>query len=195
MGKPAQTGGRGELKSEAVVATSYLNRQNNTITDTTFDKGVSSTETRLVSISCQEDIYYGDQYDLNGTYRNLAGLASFIAGVLALAAAAASTVAASVLTYFSIGTAAATFYIPTHYVSAILTYMSWTPSDYDAPECSTNFSGDKFVVTETGGSSSTYYEGDYWDLSSFTNHNSSFATKVYSELYGYDAVTILGWYN
>lgn len=149
--------------------------------------------TRSLNIYYDYNYYTGSRYNVNGVYQNIAGLASFLASILVLPASIASSVAAKILTSLGISTGAASLIIPDHYVRCNETEITWLSQIADITDMYATFTGSKFVVTEEGYSSKTYQTGNYWPLSSYTNHDSNFAVKLYWEVLGQDTLEIVSW--
>lgn len=149
--------------------------------------------TRSLNIYYDYQYHPGSRYNVNGVYQNIASFASVLASILALPSSIASSVAAKILTSLSISTGAVSLIIPNHYVRCNETEITWLSQIADITDMYATFTGHKFVVTEEGYPSKTYYTGNYWPLSSYTNHNSNFAVKLYWTVLGQDTLEIVSW--
>lgn len=149
--------------------------------------------TRSLNVYYDYNFYYGSRYNVNGVYQNIAGFASFLAGALTLPAAIAASVAADILASLGIATGLTALIIPDHYVRCNETEITWLSQIADIPDMYATFTGSQFVITEEGYSSEIYHSGNYWPLSSYANHDSDFAVKLYWEVLGQDILEIVSW--
>lgn len=132
------------------------------------------------------------KYDINGTYRDLAGLASFVAGVLALPAAPALAVSKTVLTYFGIALTAVQFAIPQCNLDSNYEQIEYTLTDIAYSSHKNSFWGTKWVVTESGNKfNNTYTDGEYYPTASWGNQN--FGMTIYNYLFTYSNWNIYAW--
>lgn len=132
------------------------------------------------------------KYDINGTYRDLASLASFVASVLSLPSAPAMGIAKSVLTYLGIGLGALTFVIPQMNLQSAYEEIEYKLTDIDVSSHKNSFYGTRYVITETGGHlNDVYTEGTYFPTSSWGDQN--FGTTIYNHLFTYSFWNISSW--
>lgn len=149
--------------------------------------------TRSLNVYYDRNYYTGSRYNVNGVYQNIAGFASFIAAILTLPASIAASAAASILGNLSIATGGISLLIPDCYVRCDETEITWMGQMTDFTDVYATFTGSRFVLTQEGYDSDVYYSGDYWGLSSFYNHDTDFAIKVYFAVLGQDILEVVGW--
>ena len=132
------------------------------------------------------------KYDINGTYRDLAGLASFIASVLALPAAPALGVAKSVFSAFSFALGAVSVTIPSCPLDATYEQNEYLLTDIDLPSHTNNFYGTKYTITEAGKHiNDVYTDGTYYPTTSWNDQN--FGMTIYNYLFNYSNWRIYAW--
>ena len=69
--------------------------------------------------------------------------------------------------------------------------MTWKGVYANASDVYGTFTGTQYVVV--GDTNKTYKQGDYWPQSSYSNRNTSFATHLYTAVFGQDIVEIVSW--
>lgn len=132
------------------------------------------------------------KYDINGTYRDIAGLASFVASVLALPAAPAMGVAKSIFAAFGFASGAASVLIPSCNLSSNYEEIEYTLTDMSFSSHKNSFYGTKYTITEAGKHiNDVYIEGDYYPTTSWNNHN--FGTAIYTYMFNYSNWRIYAW--
>lgn len=132
------------------------------------------------------------KYDLNGTYRDLAGLASFIAGLFALPAAPALAIAKAVLAELSISLAALTFIIPPYTVDSDYEQIEYFFTDINFSGHTNSIYGTKYVITQGGSQQGkVYYDGNYYAYSPW--RDTAFGLTVYAYMFSYGSYSILSW--
>ncbi|MCD2493133.1 hypothetical protein LQE92_10940 [Lacrimispora sp. NSJ-141] len=134
-----------------------------------------------------------DKYDINGRYRNLAALASFISSVIALPASPATTVAKNVFSYLGVGFTVTQVLIPTYYVSANSVKVTHKAINTANSGHVNTLNGTQYTVTQTGYSNKTYTEGNYYSTSSFANRSTVYANAMYHLLFSYPSYSIKSW--
>lgn len=132
------------------------------------------------------------KYDINGTYRDIAGLASFLASILALPAAPAMGVAKSVFAAFGFASGATSVLIPSCNLSSNYEEIEYTLTDMNFSAHKNSFYGTKYTITESGKHiNDVYIEGDYYPTTSWNNHN--FGTTIYTYMFNYSNWRIYAW--
>lgn len=216
------------IKNEKIVAESYANRAQGTITS--LDSRVSSdvhvlnaqsnrsitsipsgytyrgkitynfyggmsyvVGTRSLNVYYDHNFYENSRYNVNGVYQGIASLASYITMILSLPATVAASAAAGILSVLGIATGTLSIVIPDHYVRCYETEITWLAQISDVPDIYNTVTGSMFVFTQEGYESKTYYSGDYWPLSSYSNHDQNFAVKLYWTVLGQDILEIVSW--
>lgn len=133
------------------------------------------------------------KYDITGTYRDLAGLASFIAGVLALPSAPALVVSKKVLGWFSL-TAGASFFVPPCELDSNYEQIEYNLTDRANSGHKNSFYGTKYTVTQEGKHyNEVFKEGTYYPTSSWGD--STFGITIYQHMFAYDSWSIYRWYS
>lgn len=100
------------------------------------------------------------KYDINGTYRDLAGLASVVAGALSLPAAPALAISKTALAYFGFAMTAVQFTIPQCNLNSQYEQIEYTLTDINHSSHKNSFWGTKQVITESGNKFiNTYTDG------------------------------------
>ena len=106
------------------------------------------------------------KYDINGTYRDLAGLASVVAGALSLPAAPALAISKTALAYFGFAMTAVQFTIPQCNLNSQYEQIEYTLTDINHSSHKNSFWGTKYVITESGNKfNNTYTDGEYYPIS------------------------------
>lgn len=134
-----------------------------------------------------------DKYNINGTYQNLAKLASLISGVFLLPASPASAVAKNVFSYLGFAATATNVIIPTYYVSAVSATVTHRAVNTGNSSHSNTLTGTQYTVTQTGYSNKTYTSGNYYSTSSFANRDKVYANAMYHLLFSYPSYSIKSW--
>jgi len=132
------------------------------------------------------------KYDLNGSYRDLAGLAALIAGTLSLPAAPALAIGKNVLTYLGFGLSVTSFIIPHYDVDSDYEQIEYFLTDKNFSGHTNSFYGTKYKITQAGrGSGDIYYEGNYFAYSPWKN--TTFGMTVYTHMFAYSNYSISSW--
>ena len=132
------------------------------------------------------------KYDINGTYRDLAGLASVVAGALSLPAAPALAISKTALAYFGFAMTAVQFTIPQCNLNSQYEQIEYTLTDINHSSHKNSFWGTKYVITESGNKfNNTYTDGEYYPTTSWGNQN--FGMTIYNYLFTYSNWNIYAW--
>lgn len=132
------------------------------------------------------------KYDINGTYRDLAGLASVVAGALSLPAAPALAISKTALAYFGFAMTAVQFTIPQCNLNSQYEQIEYTLTDINHFSHKNSFWGTKYVITESGNKfNNTYTDGEYYPTTSWGNQN--FGMTIYNYLFTYSNWNIYAW--
>ena len=132
------------------------------------------------------------KYDINGTYRDLAALGSFIASIFALDAAPAILIAKKVLGSLGFSLTAISFFIPKYPLQSSYEENEFKLTDIDFSAHKNSFYGTKYIISESGHHlNEVYTEGDYYPISSWNNQN--FGTTIYNYLFNYSFWKIYAW--
>lgn len=132
------------------------------------------------------------KYDLNGTYRDLAGFAAFIAGIFTLPAAPALGIAKTVLVYFGISLSALYYLIPSYTVDSNYEQIEYLFTDINFSGHTNSFYGTKYVITQKGSNQNeVYYDGNYFAFSPW--RNTTFGMTIYTYMFSYGNYSILSW--
>ncbi|MCT4542178.1 MAG: hypothetical protein N4A63_01405 [Vallitalea sp.] len=132
------------------------------------------------------------KYDINGKYRDLAGLAGFIAGTLSLSSAPALAVAKSVLSWLGYALGATAIFIPECNLQSDYDEIEYFVENIDSPNNTNSFYGTKHIITEEGNHiNEVYKSGDYFAYSPW--EDIIFGRTVYSRLFGYLYYNIKSW--
>lgn len=132
------------------------------------------------------------KYDINGTYRNLASLVSYVSMILALPSAPALVVSKAVLGYFSIATSTASFIIPACDLQSDYTEIEYTLTNMSNARHKNSFYGTHYKITAPGKNlNNEYIEGTYFPTSSWGN--TLFGTTIYPYLFAYSSWNIYAW--
>ena len=131
-------------------------------------------------------------YDVNGTYRDLASLAAFIASVLALPSAPALGIAKEILNALGIGLSATSFIIPACNLTSNYETVKYTLTNMNSSSHTNSFQGTKYTITQPGlYLNKVYKEGTYYPTTSWNNVN--FGTTIYNHMFSYSMWTIYAW--
>lgn len=149
--------------------------------------------TRILNVYYDCNYHTGSRYNVNGVYQDITTFASFLASILALPSAIASSFAKTIMGRFAFATGAISFAIPDHYVRAYETEITWLAQISDYPDVYATFTGSKFDLTEEGYAGQTHYSGDFCPLSYYKDHNTDFAVKLYTAAVGQDVIEIVSW--
>lgn len=121
---------------------------------------------------------------IDGTYRDLAGLASVVAGALSLPAAPALAISKTALAYFGFAMTAVQFTIPQCNLNSQYEQIEYTLTDINYSSHKNSFWGTKYVITESGNKfNNTYTDGEYYPTTSWGNQN--FGMTIYNYLFTY----------
>lgn len=102
-----------------------------------------------------------DRCNLNKKYDNIASLAAFICGVLALTAALSSLAATAVFGILGFAIGARDVYIPEHWIDAAKTDVTWKGVNPNHPTDSKTLSGAKYVMNYQGRGPETLIDGAF----------------------------------
>ncbi len=132
------------------------------------------------------------KYNINGTYQDLAGLASFIVGVLALPVAPALAVSKATLTWLGIGFGAASILIPDINLQSDYDETEYFLENIDDSDHTNSFYGTKYIITDDGNHiDEVKVEGTYYAYSPW--EDIVFGMTVYSFMFWYQYYNINSW--
>lgn len=114
--------------------------------------------------------------DINGHYRDIGMLTLALVSLLGLGQLSAVAFVTVFLDRLDVASDFVDVFFPSTVVEAEKYTMTWYASYVNVTG---SFSGDKFIVTQEGYSGRTYYEGDYFASSAFSNRNSSLAACLH----------------
>ena len=134
-----------------------------------------------------------DKYNLAGTYDDDVALAYFIAGILLIPFGFAHPVAAAIISSVASFTGYLYSIKSPYYISAKTTTNNWKVIDISNSRNYDVVEGVEYIITEQGRVGDTYYDGDFWEKSAFTNRSSSFAYYIYPLLFSYTIFDIYDW--
>jgi hypothetical protein len=164
-----------------------------TITYNFYGNTSSVVGTRALNVYYDYDYESGSRFNVNGQYQDITSFASYLCGVLSIPAAVASPVAATIFSTLGFVISQINVIIDDHYVRCSETQITWKAEVSDATDVYETFTGSKFVLTQEGYSNETYYEGDFWPLSSYNNHDTDFAVHLYWGVLWQDVLEIVSW--
>lgn len=164
-----------------------------TITYNFYGNTSSVVGTRALDVYYDYNYESGSRFNVNGQYQDITSFASYLCGVLAIPAAVASPAAAAIFSTLGLAISQINVIIDDHYVRCSETQITWKAEVSDATDVYETFTGSKFVLTQEGYSNKTYYEGDFWPLSSYTNHDTDFAVHLYWGVLWQDVLEIVSW--
>lgn len=149
-------------------------------------KNSTGTHTCAAEVYLKTTKVNGTQYNINGKYKNMAAVASLLAGVFSLPSAVATSIAKGILDALSIALGATSILIPDCFVTVNKQTNNWKFVNKNNTSHLNTISATKYTVTQKGKySGKVYYDHKslYHEKSEFTNKTKSFASVVYSWLF------------
>lgn len=132
-----------------------------------------------------------EHYDIYGSYQNIAAFAGFIISAFSLGSEYAIRVMApKLLAWLGVADSLAQFVIGHKYVTLHKTEMSWRFSDDAVPDYNQTLVGYRYSYS-LDNHSQTDYEGYWWPENSYSSHNTNFAYRAYTTLWGPDTQAVL----
>lgn len=134
-------------------------------------------------------LYYGmtvntsGQYNINGTYQDLAMLIGMIIATIGVTWGIAYQIAGAVCAYLALPLSFTAVIFPNHFIQATTTTMDWKIYDASNFNRYNTFSGVKSLITETGYPQKTYIEGEYYTTSDYYNHNILLVQTIFFYLF------------
>ena len=132
------------------------------------------------------------KYNVNGTYQDLASLASTIATFLSVPVALAMSSAKALFTILGLSLAATTVLIPDKMLNSNYVEIEYDLTDINNHLHTNSFFGTRYTITESSNQiNKEYTEGTYYPTSSWGNTN--FGTTIYNHMFGYSTWSIYSW--
>lgn len=181
-------------------ATSNANRSANsnyvykgTITYNFYGNTASVVGTRALDVYYDYNYEPGSRFNVNGQFQDITSFASYLCGVFSVSTIVAAPFASAIFTVLGFGISQVNVLIENHYVRCSETQITWKAEVSDAPDVYETFTGSKFVLTQEGYGNEICYEGDFWPLTSYNNHDTDFAVHLYWGVLWQDVLEIVSW--
>lgn len=147
--------------------------------------------TRRIKLESMTEVDVIENFNLNGKYKNLADFATVIvAGLRVAATYGVEILAPKLLEWLGFGTAVTNFIIGDEYVRMTKSTLSWRVSDANVSSFSKTIVGYKYQYSLNGHTKTDTY-GQWWPANSYTLHDTAFAYRVYTTLWGTDTQAVL----
>lgn len=132
-------------------------------------------------------------HDFRGSYNNIAAFAAFIAAALLIPGALSSELAKAIVSAVGVASSGVIIINQSYPVKAIKTTVTWRGN----PRNSTKYeyiSGSYYRCIADGLTDKTDYDGTYYPVNSYANHNVNLPGEFYPLFWsGYDNFVVVGW--
>lgn len=147
--------------------------------------------TRRIKLESMTEVDVIENYNLRGTYQNLALFASYLVAGLGVASGyAVEILAPKLLGWLGLAVTIAPIVIGNEYVRMTKSTLSWRVSDANVSSFSKTIVGYKYQYSLNGHTKTDTY-GQWWPANSYTLHDTAFAYRVYTTLWGTDTQAVL----
>lgn len=151
----------------------------------------SPSGTRRIRFESMKKNEVIEHYDLYGSYQNIANFAGAIVAALSVGSAyAVEVMAPKLLGWLGVASFMAPFVIGHKYVTLNKTEMSWRFSDATVSDYSQTLVGYQYSYS-LDNHTQTDYQGYWWPENSYSSHNTTFAYRAYTTLWGTDTQAVL----
>lgn len=147
-------------------------------------------QTVTAIVSNYETTNTSAEYNINGTYQNNAALIGFIASVLALPVAAASSVVSLILSSLGIIGSFADLVISDYYVDCVKRSSFWKTQDAGYPSAISYTDGIQYEVHYRGNTTRPT-TGQYFPRSNFAARSIALANELYYGLWAHPNYTVV----
>lgn len=164
-----------------------------TITYNFYGNTGSVVGTRALNVYYDYNYYPGSRFNVSGQFQDITSFAAYLCGALSISTIVANPFASAIFSALGFGLSQVNVMIENHYIRCTETEITWKAEVSDATDVYETFTGSKFVLTQEGYDNEVCYDGDFWPLTSYTNHDTDFAVHLYWGVLWQDVLEIVNW--